>query len=87
MSIVLVLNLLLHIYYILVVQPSCYEQFDKFLKLGIHDDSTNHSKFDCEAKKDLDEKSAIAQLQVFPHDLAKAASTVVADLSSHSCNR
>ena len=30
----------------LVVQPNCYEQFQKFLKLGIHDDSTNHSKFE-----------------------------------------
>ena len=23
-----------------------YEQFDKFLKLGIHEDSTNHNKFE-----------------------------------------
>lgn len=26
---------------------------------------TNHNKFDCVAKKDLDEKATIAQLQVF----------------------
>lgn len=32
---------------------------------------TNHNKFDCVAKKDLDEKATIAQLQVCPHDSPK----------------
>lgn len=46
MTIIIVLILILHTYYLLLVQPSSYEQFDKFLKLGTHDYSTNHSKFE-----------------------------------------